>query len=340
VPGVSVRDSHVQVQTGVVTHSLWFHQPFDAAAWLRVEVRGQRLAGGRGFVPARSTPGGSLVASSRRSVIRRPAAEDGRTFVEIGSSDDIGTFRPVRERRQVAVITLDGQPRPTRRRRASSRISTRVAARGRGSRGTSHRADDDRQALLGGHDMSAGPVRDGAPWPYSRRRKLVAEQYYDWETRAILSTPAGGVTSEADHRRGPRQCIAAGLMLCWPCDPSSPPTTHSLRPGGDDGHHGRRDQRTPGNSVRGSRDTFHSGAITAERPSGAEWQSCRAAGRAPLPHDAVAYRIAQMDPGRCAWRSEPSTTPSTRWSLDGDRILLRHAHSPHAGARGTGARRS
>src|SRR5271163_542192 len=31
VPGASGRDAHVSVQTGVVTHSMWFHQPFAVA---------------------------------------------------------------------------------------------------------------------------------------------------------------------------------------------------------------------------------------------------------------------------------------------------------------------
>jgi acyl-CoA thioesterase-2 len=73
VPGVSQSDAHVVLETGVVTHSLWFHQPFDVSQWLRVETRGARLAGGRGFgTGAVYTHGGSLVASfAQESVIRR-----------------------------------------------------------------------------------------------------------------------------------------------------------------------------------------------------------------------------------------------------------------------------
>ncbi|MEM6110353.1 acyl-CoA thioesterase domain-containing protein [Mycobacterium sp. 050272] len=72
VPGLSQDDAHVRLQTGVVSHSMWFHQPFDVSGWLRVHVRGQRLAGGRGFgTGAVYTQAGSLVASfAQESVIR------------------------------------------------------------------------------------------------------------------------------------------------------------------------------------------------------------------------------------------------------------------------------
>lgn len=74
VPGVSQRDAHVSVQTGVVTHSLWFHQPFDVAQWLRVQIHGQRLAGGRGFgTGGVYTESGTHVASfAQESVVRTP----------------------------------------------------------------------------------------------------------------------------------------------------------------------------------------------------------------------------------------------------------------------------
>ncbi|MCW2685824.1 MAG: hypothetical protein JWR37_714, partial [Mycobacterium sp.] len=73
VPGVSQSDAHVLLETGVVTHSVWFHQPFDVSEWLRIETRGIRMAGGRGFgTGAVYTQSGSLVASfAQESVIRR-----------------------------------------------------------------------------------------------------------------------------------------------------------------------------------------------------------------------------------------------------------------------------
>jgi acyl-CoA thioesterase-2 len=74
VPGVSHRDAHVTVQTGVVTHSVWFHQPFDVAHWLRVQIRGVRIVGGRGFGTGEVyTQAGSHVASfAQENVIRTP----------------------------------------------------------------------------------------------------------------------------------------------------------------------------------------------------------------------------------------------------------------------------
>jgi acyl-CoA thioesterase-2 len=74
VPGVSQRDAHVTVQTGVVTHSVWFHQPFDVAQWLRVQIHGVRLVGGRGFGTGDVyTQSGTHVASfAQESVVRTP----------------------------------------------------------------------------------------------------------------------------------------------------------------------------------------------------------------------------------------------------------------------------
>jgi acyl-CoA thioesterase II len=72
VPGLSQQDAHIRLQTGVISHSIWFHQPFDVSQWLRLEIRGQRLAGGRGFgTGAVYTQAGALVASfAQESVIR------------------------------------------------------------------------------------------------------------------------------------------------------------------------------------------------------------------------------------------------------------------------------
>ncbi|WP_330257251.1 thioesterase family protein [Nocardia sp. NBC_00565] len=73
IPGFSQKDAHVQLQTDVIAHSIWFHQPFDVSEWLRVEIRGQRLVAGRGFgTGAVYTRSGSLVASfAQENVIRR-----------------------------------------------------------------------------------------------------------------------------------------------------------------------------------------------------------------------------------------------------------------------------
>lgn len=75
VPGISQQDAHVRLQTGVVSHSIWFHQPFDVSDWLRIEIRGARLAGGRGFgTGAVYTQSGSLVASFAQESVIRPFA--------------------------------------------------------------------------------------------------------------------------------------------------------------------------------------------------------------------------------------------------------------------------
>jgi acyl-CoA thioesterase-2 len=73
VPGVSERDAHVTLQTAVLTHSVWFHQPLNASTWLRLEVRGRRLAGGRGYGTGEVySEAGALVASfAQESLIRR-----------------------------------------------------------------------------------------------------------------------------------------------------------------------------------------------------------------------------------------------------------------------------
>jgi acyl-CoA thioesterase II len=72
VPGVSQRDAHVALETGVVTHSVWFHQPFDVSGWLRVQIHGMRLTGGRGFGTGDVyTQSGTHVASfAQESVVR------------------------------------------------------------------------------------------------------------------------------------------------------------------------------------------------------------------------------------------------------------------------------
>lgn len=91
VPGVSQQDAHVRLQTAVVSHSIWFHQVFDISQWLRIEVRGRRLAGGRGFgTGAVYTRTGALVASfAQESVIRRFAPSQ-------GGNDDRGNVRSLR----------------------------------------------------------------------------------------------------------------------------------------------------------------------------------------------------------------------------------------------------
>jgi enoyl-CoA hydratase len=73
-----------------------------------------------------------------------------------------------------------------------------------------------------GHDMSGNdPSANGRNLRPKRTEdgKLVAEDYYDWETRGYLEyakrwrdIPKPTIAAVQG------KCIAAGLMLCWPCD--------------------------------------------------------------------------------------------------------------------------
>src|SRR6202008_1805823 len=65
-----------------------------------------------------------------------------------------------------------------------------------------------------GHDMSGSdPSADGRSLRPKRTEdgKLVAEDYYDWETRGYLEYAKR-------WREIPKPTLAAVLMLCWPCD--------------------------------------------------------------------------------------------------------------------------
>ena len=73
-----------------------------------------------------------------------------------------------------------------------------------------------------GHDMSGSdPSANGRNLRPKRAEdgKLVAEDYYDWETRGYLEyakrwrdIPKPTIAAVQG------KCVAAGLMLCWPCD--------------------------------------------------------------------------------------------------------------------------
>jgi enoyl-CoA hydratase len=95
------------------------------------------------------------------------------------------------------------------------------------------RADDDPEVRVivfattgknfsAGHDMSGNdPSADGRRLGPGRADggTLIAEGYYDWETRGYLEyakrwrdIPKPTIAAVQG------KCIAAGLMLCWPCD--------------------------------------------------------------------------------------------------------------------------
>jgi enoyl-CoA hydratase len=73
-----------------------------------------------------------------------------------------------------------------------------------------------------GHDMSstkASAAQEAALNGTAERPKWNGERYYDWETRGYLhyakswrEVPKPSIAAVQG------KCIAAGLMLCWPCD--------------------------------------------------------------------------------------------------------------------------
>jgi enoyl-CoA hydratase len=72
-----------------------------------------------------------------------------------------------------------------------------------------------------GHDMSGNdPSADGRDLrPPRADGKLEAPSYYDWETRGYLAYARGWRDIPKPSIAAVQgKCIAAGLMLCWPCD--------------------------------------------------------------------------------------------------------------------------
>jgi acyl-CoA thioesterase-2 len=75
VQGYGELDSPERMQTAVMDHALWFHQPFSAHEWLLVSVRGSIVSHGRGFgVGHVFTEAGVLVASFAQGSLIRPIA--------------------------------------------------------------------------------------------------------------------------------------------------------------------------------------------------------------------------------------------------------------------------
>jgi enoyl-CoA hydratase len=72
-----------------------------------------------------------------------------------------------------------------------------------------------------GHDMSGNdPSADGRDLrPPRADGKLEVPSYYDWETRGYLAYARGWRDIPKPSIAAVQgKCIAAGLMLCWPCD--------------------------------------------------------------------------------------------------------------------------
>lgn len=72
--GVGQAQAHVTLTTGVVSHTLTFHEPFPAADWLLLAHRSPHAGHGRCYGRADVfTPAGNLVASFVQDAIIRPA---------------------------------------------------------------------------------------------------------------------------------------------------------------------------------------------------------------------------------------------------------------------------
>jgi enoyl-CoA hydratase len=118
----------------------------------------------------------------------------------------------------VAVITLD---RP----QAANAQTPQVLRELDGAWGVSDADDDVRVVVLrsegkhfsAGHDMIGGG--DPSLGPQRVEGELTVETYYDWEERGYLHYARRWrdlVKPSIAAVQG--RCIAAGLMLCWPCD--------------------------------------------------------------------------------------------------------------------------
>lgn len=137
VAWASQRDADVSVQTGVVTHSVWFHQPLDVARWLRADPWRAigwwpRLRHRRRLHRIRNSCRIVRAGKRRADPTDRNAAMTAQHFVRYEVDD------------RVAVITLDrpGPPMPKPGNPQGSRRS--LAACRRGTRGSGHRFPDHR----------------------------------------------------------------------------------------------------------------------------------------------------------------------------------------------------
>ena len=173
-----------------------------------------------------------------------------------------------------------------------------------------------------GHDMSGSdPCANGRSLRPKRAEdgKLVAEDYYDWETRGYLEyakrwrdIPKPSIAAVQG------KCIAAGLMLCWPCDLIvAADNAQFSDPVGMLGimgveYHAHTWELGPS---KAKEMLFTQNSVSAERRCAAGWSTtwCRWTSLRSFTME-LAHRVAQTDPGRCGWPSAPSTTRWTRWA--------------------------
>lgn len=83
VEGWSQGDAHVRFTSAVLSHSLWFHQPFRVDEWLLLDQHGPIVTGGRGYGRADVwTVEGRLVASFAQESLIRCVQEDSEASFE------------------------------------------------------------------------------------------------------------------------------------------------------------------------------------------------------------------------------------------------------------------
>lgn len=79
-PGVGQAQAHRSLATGVISHTLTFHEPFPAADWLLLAHRSPHAGHGRCYGRADVfTPDGALVASFVQDAMIRPIPEEKQT---------------------------------------------------------------------------------------------------------------------------------------------------------------------------------------------------------------------------------------------------------------------
>jgi hypothetical protein len=195
-----------------------------------------------------------------------------------------------------------------------------------------------------GHDMSGiDPSANGRDLRPKRADdgKLVAEYYYDWETRGYLEyakrwrdIPKPTIAAVQG------KCIAAGLMLCWPCDlivaadnaQFSDPVALMGIMGVE--YHAHTWELGP---QQGQGDAIYSGF--GERRGGIadrDGQPCGAAGEASRIHSAARATDRSHRPmGIADGEARRESHPGHDGFLQLDRVVFRHAPPrPYACARG------
>ena len=173
-----------------------------------------------------------------------------------------------------------------------------------------------------GHDMSGNdPSADGRNLrPKRTDGKLVADDLLRLGDPGLPGIrQALARHPETHHRRGAGQVHRRGADAVLAVRPHRRRGQRAvLRPGRSDGHHGRRIPRphlgirapeSQGDAVHRKFGDRRGGAAHRDgQPRGA------VGGTALVHHAACAIASPRPTPGRCAWPSGPSTTPSTPWA--------------------------